>query len=154
MTLKSKFQSFMTSLSISWCTHVNESVSSWAAVTEILLRTHACSSPCFECAGLFCMKGLTCQWSPVWYFIILCSLCCGLSLHFLVCDISRDNLSTCSLQPKFSHVSLEKTTPGESVFSLCHCHWSCFEHVLHFWCNFPECEGKLNISELFLQISH
>lgn len=64
--------------------HVIESVSSWAAVAKILLRTIACSSPCLESAGLFCMKGLTCLWSAVWYFIILCSLCCGLSLHFVV----------------------------------------------------------------------
>jgi len=56
------------------------------------------------------------------YFIILCSLCCGLSLHFLVCDLGWDNLNTYSLKPHFSHVSMEKITPGQSLFSPCHCH--------------------------------
>jgi hypothetical protein len=64
----------------------------------------------FEFAGMFRMRGLSCQESPKWYFVSLSWWLRRLSSHFRLCNLWRDDLNACSLQAHFAYIWIKKPT--------------------------------------------
>ena len=98
--------------------HVTESLSYWAAEAEILWRTLACSSPCLECAGLLCMKGLT--------WLCVCTL--SFFVHYVVdfpyiflCVTSGGTTWTLTVLNHIFHMFLWRKSLQDSL---------CFPHVI------------------------
>lgn len=154
MTLKRKFWSFLTPLSISWCSH------HWICVFMSKWNRNSMENPCMFRSLLRVCRLVLCESANL---PIISSMIFHHSLFIMLwtfsafsCVWPQEGQATWTLTVFSQSFPIFRWAKPlqESVFSPCHCHWSCFEHFLHFWCSFHECEGKLNTSELFLQISH
>jgi hypothetical protein len=98
----------------------NSTYHQWAAEVHTSQRSITYSNPSLL-AGKFHMRGITCQWSPKWYFCQFLLMILQTFSMFHLCNLWSIDLNAHNLRLKFSHIRIKKSLQM-SVFSPWYCH--------------------------------